>query len=73
VAELEHVTDLDGRRDVAEAEVVASATVNPDGDSDHVGSVTFESGRPLVARADTSRPPFVTLSSAAAPDLSPQP
>ena len=35
VSRLQHVPDLDGQRDVAEAQVLAHAAVNADGDSDH--------------------------------------
>ena len=35
VAQLEHVSNLDWGRDVGDAEVVARAAVNADGDSDH--------------------------------------
>ena len=44
VASLEHVSDLDRRRDVTEAEVVARATVDADGDSDHARMVTPREG-----------------------------
>lgn len=42
--QLEHVTDLDRRRDVRHAEVVALHVVNANGDSDHAGIVTPEEG-----------------------------
>lgn len=35
MAQLEHVSDLDWRRDLGEAEVVACAAVDANGDSDH--------------------------------------
>jgi hypothetical protein len=52
VAQLAHVSDLDRRRDVREAEVVALAAVNAKGDSDHGGMVApgtaAASGRSVV-------------------------
>jgi hypothetical protein len=47
--QLEHVPDLDGRGDMRETEVVASAAVNADGDPDHARIVAPEDGRRLVA------------------------
>jgi hypothetical protein len=35
VPKLEHVSDFDGRRNVADAEVIALAAVNTNGDADH--------------------------------------
>jgi hypothetical protein len=54
---LEHVVNLDRRRDVTDAEVVALAAVNPDGDSDHAGIVAAEVAGWLVARSDTTSAP----------------
>ena len=54
MAELEHVSDLNGRRDVRDPEVVAHATVNADGDSDHARMVSPEDGRRLVAGVDAA-------------------
>ena len=39
MAQLEFVSDLDPQRDVRDAEVIADATVNADGDADH-GRIT---------------------------------
>jgi hypothetical protein len=42
VAELEHVSDLDRRWDVRNAEVVSLAAVNADGDSDHAACASAD-------------------------------
>jgi hypothetical protein len=53
VPKLEHVSELDRRRHVADAEVVARATVNPDRDADHGGIVT--PGKGLIVRIASLR------------------
>ena len=44
VAQLEHVSDLDGRRNVGHAEIVSLAAVNAYRNPDHAEIVTPEGG-----------------------------
>ena len=44
MAQIEYVADLDGRRDVGDAQVVSFSAVDANGDSDHGGIVTVGDG-----------------------------